>query len=67
VLPRDALVALLHGSGGSAGGRSIDARVARLRRTLAPCDGAGEFIKTLRGGGYLFQAQVTARGGLAAA
>ncbi|HEY0649775.1 response regulator transcription factor [Phenylobacterium sp.] len=67
VLPREALVALLHGDGGAAGGRSIDARVARLRRTLSACDGAGEFIKTLRGGGYLFQAQVTARGGLAAA
>ena len=67
VLHRDALVALLHGEAGSAGGRSIDARVARLRRTLSACDGAGELIKTLRGGGYLFQAQVTARGGLAAA
>jgi DNA-binding response OmpR family regulator len=67
VLPREALIALLHGHGGAAGGRSIDARVARLRRTLSACDGAGEFIKTLRGGGYLFQAQVTTRGGLAAA
>lgn len=67
VLHRDALVALLHGSGSTAGGRSIDARVARLRRTLSACDGAGELIKTLRGGGYLFQAQVMARGGLAAA
>jgi DNA-binding response OmpR family regulator len=66
VLPREALIALLHGHGG-VGGRSIDARVARLRRTLSACDGAGEFIKTLRGGGYLFQAQVTTRGGLAAA
>jgi two-component system OmpR family response regulator len=67
VLPRDALVALLHGDGASAGGRSIDARVARLRRALSACDGAGDLIKTLRGGGYLFQAQVTARAGLAAA
>lgn len=66
VLPRDALVAQLHGEGSSTGGRSIDARVARLRRTLAACDGAGDMIKTLRGGGYLFQAQVTARTGLAA-
>jgi len=66
VLRRDALVKLLHGEGGTAGGRSIDARVARLRRTLSACDGAGELIKTLRGGGYLFQAQVTTRG-LAAA
>ena len=45
----------------------IQAGVARLRRTLSACDGAGEFIKTLRGGGYLFQAQITTRGGLAAA
>ncbi len=68
VLPREALVALLHGEGSPAGGRSIDARIARLRRTLSACDGAGELIKTLRGGGYLFQAQVTARaGGMAAA
>lgn len=67
VLPRETLIALLHGHGGAAGGRSIDARVARLRRTLSACDGAGDFIKTLRGGGYLFQAQVTARAGLAAA
>ena len=68
VLHRDALVVLLHGGDGSAaGGRSIDARVARLRRTLSACDGAGDLIKTLRGGGYLFQAQVTARTGLAAA
>ncbi len=66
VLPRDALVTLLHGEGSSTGGRSIDARVARLRRTLSACDGAGDMIKTLRGGGYLFQAQVTARTGLAA-
>ncbi|MBL8556730.1 MAG: response regulator transcription factor [Phenylobacterium sp.] len=66
VLPRDALVRLLHGDGAAAGGRSIDARVARLRRTLSACDGAGDMIKTLRGGGYLFQAQVTARSGLAA-
>lgn len=67
VLPRAALLAQLHGGdGAAAGGRSIDARVARLRRTLSACDGAGELIKTLRGGGYLFQAQVTARPSLAA-
>lgn len=67
VLHRDALVALLHGEGSATGGRSIDARVARLRRALSDCDGAGDMIKTLRGGGYLFQAQVVAPGGLAAA
>lgn len=66
VLHRDALVALLHGDRATAGGRSIDARIARLRRTLSACDGAGDMIKTLRGGGYLFQAQVTSPGGMAA-
>jgi two-component system OmpR family response regulator len=66
VLHRDALVALLHGDDKAAGGRSIDARVARLRRSLSACDGAGDLIKTLRGGGYLFQAQVTPRANLAA-
>jgi two-component system OmpR family response regulator len=66
VLRREALLAQLHGEGGAVGGRSIDARVARLRRSLSACDGAGELIKTLRGGGYLFQAQVTPRVGLAA-
>ena len=60
-------MALLHGDGSATGGRSIDARVARLRRTLSARDGAGDLIKTLRGGGYLFQAQVSARLGLAAA
>lgn len=60
VLDRDALVALLHGDGATPAGRSIDARVARLRRSLSGCDGAADMIKTLRGGGYLFQAQVTA-------
>ena len=59
-------MALLHGDGSTAGGRSIDARVARLRRTLSTCDGAGDMIKTLRGGGYLFQAHVTARAGMVA-
>lgn len=67
VLPRETLVARLHGDGGAPGGRSIDARVARLRRALSACDGAGDLIKTLRGGGYLFQAQVTARTALVAA
>lgn len=62
VLPRATLVGLLHGEGAKTGGRSIDARVARLRRSLSACDGAGDLIKTLRGDGYLFQAQVTARG-----
>ncbi|WP_296597643.1 response regulator transcription factor [Phenylobacterium sp.] len=67
VLPRETLIGLLHGDGSTTGGRSIDARVARLRRTLSACDGAGDLIKTLRGGGYLFQAQVTPRAALTAA
>ena len=67
VLRRDDLLALLHGERGTAGGRSIDARVARLRRTLNACDGAGELVKTARGGGYIFQAQVRPHPGFASA
>ena len=62
MLSRDDLIAQLHSGPAIAGGRSIDARVARLRRALNTCDGAGDFIKTLRGGGYLFKAQVTCGG-----
>lgn len=35
--------------------RSVDTRVARLRRELNGCEGAGDLVKTLRGGGYLLQ------------
>lgn len=59
MLSRSELIAILHPGAIGAAGRSIDARVARLRRTLNTCEGAGDFIKTLRGGGYLFKAQVT--------
>ena len=60
VLDRATLVSLLHGGEDAAGGRSIDARVARLRRQLAQCDGADQLIHTLRGGGYVFVAAVGA-------
>lgn len=62
VMSRGELLRQLHGDTGAASGRSIDARVARLRRTLDACDGAGDLIKTLRGGGYLFQAEVAPAG-----
>ena len=65
MLSREDLMVQLHGAAPTAAGRSVDARVARLRRTLNVCDGAGDLIKTLRGGGYLFQAQVTAGNGAA--
>lgn len=59
VLGRGALVSLMHDGATDVGGRSVDARVARLRRTLNDCDGAGDLIKTLRGGGYMFMAGST--------
>lgn len=57
-LSREVLVKLLYGDAAQVGGRSVDARVSRLRRALAACDGAGELIRTLRGGGYMFLAAV---------
>lgn len=61
VLYRAELVALLHGE--AAEGltpRLVDTRVARLRKALDACDAGGELIRTLRGGGYLFHADVGA-------
>jgi two-component system OmpR family response regulator len=43
--------------------RVIDVRVVRLRRALEACaPGGGDFIRTIRGGGYLFGATVAGRG-----
>lgn len=60
VLRRDDLMAQMYEAPSAVNRRSIDARVARLRRRLQACEGAGELIKTLRrNGGYAFH--VTAR------
>lgn len=53
VLRRDDLMTLMYEAPNGVNRRSIDARVARLRRRLQACEGAGELIKTLRrNGGY---------------
>ncbi|HEY8572517.1 response regulator transcription factor [Phenylobacterium sp.] len=60
VLRRDDLMSLMYEAPSAVNLRSIDARVARLRRRLQACEGAGDLIKTLRrNGGYAFH--VTAR------
>lgn len=35
--------------------RAVDVAIARLRRELDACDGAGQALATVRGGGYLLQ------------
>lgn len=55
LVDRETLVQLLHESAGGASARSIDARVARLRRALEPCDGVGDVIRTVRGRGYILE------------
>lgn len=54
VLTRAELEAILYGAPGRVGRRTVDVRIVRLRQQLDQCDGAGAVIKTLRGGGYVF-------------
>lgn len=54
LVDRATLVRLLHEDSSSTSTRSIDARVARLRRALSPCEAAGT-IRTVRGRGYLWE------------
>jgi two-component system OmpR family response regulator len=60
VLTRDQLLDLARGPSSEAFDRSIDVQISRLRRKLA--DGSGrELIRTIRGEGYVFTAQVGGR------
>lgn len=59
LVDRHTLVELLHDSSAGASARSIDARVARLRRALEPCDGVGDIIRTVRGKGYILEPSKT--------
>lgn len=63
VLNRDQLLNLTQGRDSDPFDRSIDLLVSRLRRRLG--DGAREprYIKTVRSEGYVFSAEVEARGG----
>ena len=54
VLSRDVLVDWLKGYSRDAFDRSIDTRVTRLRRKIEPDPANPVYIRTVRGGGYLF-------------
>lgn len=54
VLSRDTLVDLIKGYDRSPFDRSIDVRVARLRRKIEPDPNAPRYIRTAWGAGYLF-------------
>ena len=60
VLSRDKLIELLKGYERSPYDRSIDVRVTRLRKKIEPEPGTPKLIKTVRGVGYTFAAEVTA-------
>jgi two-component system OmpR family response regulator len=57
VLSRDQLLELARGQDSEAFDRAIDVQVSRLRRKLAGCL-EGDAIRTVRGEGYLFAAEV---------
>lgn len=61
VLSRDTLVDLIKGYDRSPFDRSIDVRVARLRRKIEPDPNAPRFIRTAWGAGYLFTPKGEAR------
>ncbi len=54
VLSRDQLLDLAHNKTMEPFDRSIDIRIARLRRKIEPDPAKPSIIKTIRGGGYLF-------------
>jgi two-component system OmpR family response regulator len=59
VLTRDQLLELTRGdSNAEPFDRSIDNQVSRLRKKIEPAPGAPSFIKTVRGGGYVFSGEV---------
>jgi two-component system OmpR family response regulator len=54
VLTRDRLLDLAHNRGWEPFDRSIDIRIARLRRKIEPDPGKPQVIKTVHGTGYVF-------------
>lgn len=58
VLSRDNIMDLLKGHEWSPMDRSIDALIVRLRRKIEPDPSAPQFIKTVRGVGYVFASDV---------
>jgi two-component system phosphate regulon response regulator OmpR len=59
VLSRDQLLEMAHHRSWEPFDRSIDIRIARLRRKLERDPGKPAMIKTVRGAGYLFSTQAT--------
>ena len=62
VLNRDQLLDLSRGRAATSFDRSVDVQISRLRRKLKIEPDSPELIKTVRGGGYVFAACVTATG-----
>jgi len=54
VVPRERLVDAVLGRKFSPFDRSIDMHVSKLRKKLGDADGGGDYIKTVRGAGYIF-------------
>ncbi|WP_439530709.1 response regulator [Pannonibacter sp.] len=59
VLSREQLVDLTTGVNISSTGRNIDILVSRLRSKLEPSSSGGQYIRTVRAGGYEFVAEVS--------
>lgn len=57
VLSREALLELTHSDPANTFDRSIDIRITRLRQKIERDPGRPQFIKTVRGAGYLFSAK----------
>lgn len=58
VLGRDQLLEVSRRRIGDPFDRSVDVQISRLRRKIEPTEGAPPLIKTVRGSGYVFVAQV---------
>jgi two-component system phosphate regulon response regulator OmpR len=54
VLTRDRLLDLAHHRDSQPYDRSIDIRIARLRRKIEPDPGKPQVIKTIHGTGYMY-------------
>jgi DNA-binding response OmpR family regulator len=59
VMSRDALMSELHGRDAGPFDRAIDVQISRLRRKIEVDPVRPEIIKSVRGAGYVFAAQVT--------
>ncbi|MFK8328417.1 response regulator [Pseudomonas sp. BJa5] len=59
ILTREQLIDLARGHGHEAYDRSIDVQVSRLRRKIEPDSKRPALIRTVRNGGYMFDAKVS--------